>query len=119
MDLLEEIPSKLITSWKLFSEKEFRSAISKCNNVLTPGPDKLFWRYIKNIVQNNVCFLNIINITDVCIDLDHWLLHFKISLFIIIPKPNKALYDFTKTFRPIFLLNMLGKIIEKVIGNRL
>ena len=40
-------------------------------------------------------------------------------MFIIIPKPNKALYDTPKIFRPIVLLNMLGKLIEKVIGERL
>ena len=38
---------------------------------------------------------------------------------IIIPKPNKTSYDTLKTFRPIVLLNMLGKLIEKVIGKRL
>ena len=38
---------------------------------------------------------------------------------IIIPKPNKMLYNSLKSFRPIILLNMLGKLIEKVIGNRL
>ena len=41
MDLLEEISSKLTTIQKLFLEKEFRSAISKYNNMLTSEPDKL------------------------------------------------------------------------------
>ena len=38
---------------------------------------------------------------------------------IIIPKPNKTSYDSPKSFRPIVLLNMLGKLIEKVIGERI
>jgi len=38
---------------------------------------------------------------------------------IIIPKPNKMLYDQAKLFRPIVLLNTLGKLIEKVIAERL
>jgi len=38
---------------------------------------------------------------------------------IIIPKPNKKLYDLPKVFRPIVLLNTVGKLIEKVIGERL
>ena len=41
------------------------------------------------------------------------------SLTIIIPKPNKSLYNTPKTFCPIILLNMIGKLIEKVISNRL
>ena len=38
---------------------------------------------------------------------------------IIIPKPNKELYDSPKDFQPIMLLNTIGKLIEKVIGKRL
>jgi len=38
---------------------------------------------------------------------------------IVIPKPNKLSYDFPKSFRPIVLLNTMGKLIEKVIGDRL
>ncbi len=38
---------------------------------------------------------------------------------IIIPKPNKSLYDQPKAFQPIVLLNTLGKLIEKVIAERL
>ena len=43
----------------------------------------------------------------------------KTSTFIIIPKPNKTLHDTPKIFRLIVLLNMLDKLIEKVIGDRL
>ena len=38
---------------------------------------------------------------------------------VIIPKSNKLSYDSPKSFRPIILLNTLGKLIEKVIGERL
>jgi len=38
---------------------------------------------------------------------------------IIIPKPNKMSYDQAKAFCPIVLLNTLGKLIEKVIAERL
>ena len=38
---------------------------------------------------------------------------------IIIPKPNKESYNSPKSFQPIILLNTLGKLIKKVIGNRL
>jgi len=54
-----------------------------------------------------------------CINLGHWPLHFKLLSSIIIPKPNKALYDSPKMFRLIVLLNTLSKLIEKFIGERL
>jgi len=38
---------------------------------------------------------------------------------VIIPKPNKKSYDSSKSFRPIVLLNTVGKLIEKVIRERL
>jgi len=38
---------------------------------------------------------------------------------VVIPKPNKTSYDNLKAFRPIILLNTLGKLIEKVIAKRL
>ena len=38
---------------------------------------------------------------------------------IVIPKPNKQSYDLPKLFRPIVLLNILDKLIEKVISKRL
>ena len=114
--LLEKISNKSITLWLTFLEEEFLLSINKYNNALTPGPDKLFWKHLKVIIQNSSYLKNIINIANTCINLEHWLLHFKISTLIIIPKP---LYDTPKMFRPIVLLNMLGKLIEKVIGKRL
>jgi len=38
---------------------------------------------------------------------------------IVIPKPNKSSYNSLKSFRSIVLLNTLGKLIEKVIRERL
>jgi len=38
---------------------------------------------------------------------------------IIIPKSKKLSYDSLKSFKPIVLLNTIGKLIEKVIGDRL
>ena len=62
---------------------------------------------------------NIVNITNACINLSYWPMHFKRSSSIIISKPNKSLYDSSKSFRPIVLLNTIGKLIEKVINNKI
>jgi len=65
------------------------------------------------------CITNVIKIANACIDLGYWPNHFKILSMVIISKPNKPSYDSSKSFRPIILLNTLGKLIEKVIGERL
>jgi len=54
-----------------------------------------------------------------CLDLGFWPSHFKTLTMIVIPKPNKSLYNTPKSFRPIVLLNTLGKLIKKIISDRL
>ena len=106
-------------SWSSFLKEEFISAIVKCNNSLAPGPNKLLWGYLKCIIKDKTCQDNIIAIANACIELEHWPNHFKILMTIVIPKPNKLSYDSPKSFRLIVLLNTMGKLIEKVISNRL
>jgi len=84
-----------------------------------PELDKLSWSYLKTILKDNGCLSNIIRIANVCIDLGYWSSHFKRSTIIVISKPNKQSYNFPKLFRPIVLLNTLGKLIEKVISEKL
>jgi len=112
--ILDKIPQYSSIKWPLFSVKEFRDAIAKCNNISVPGLDHLSWRYLKGVLTNNICATNIIKITNVCIYLSHWSTYFKKSMLIVIPKAKKVLYDSPKSFHSIVLLNILGKLIEKV-----
>ena len=105
--------------WNPFLEEEFTSAIVKCNILSTSGTNKLAWRHLKYILKNKLCLKNIINIANVCIEIGYWPFHFKTLTTIIISKLNKALYDSFKAFRPIVLLNILEKLIEKVISDKL
>ena len=77
------------------------------------------WRHWKLIIKNNECLSKIINIADTCINLGHWPEFFKLSTTVITPKPSKSSYDNLKAFWPIVLLNTIGKLIEKVIAERL
>jgi len=116
---LNEVEHKPSQWWSPFFKEEFKSAISKCSNASVPGLDKLTWRHLKFIVNQDACLTNIINIADSCINLGYWPKYFKVSSTIIIPKPNKSSYDQPKAFQPIVFLNTLGKLIEKVIAERL
>jgi len=98
ISILDEIGSKKVTDWVLFSREEFKIVLESCNNLLTPGLDKLSWNHLKVILTNNVCMSNIIRIANTCIDLGYWPNHFKRSSMVIISKPNKALYDLPKSF---------------------
>ena len=48
-----------------------------------------------------------------------WPRWFKESVSVIIPKPKKTDYTLPKSYRPIALLNTLGKLLTKIIANRL
>ena len=54
-----------------FSKEEFKNAIIKCNNSLTSNPNKLSWKYLKVIVNDNSCLKNVINIANVYINLGY------------------------------------------------
>ena len=105
--------------WNPFFKEEFKHAINNCNNSSIPGPDKLLWNYLKTILKQDKCLNNIVNITNACINLGYWPSHFKKSSTVVIPKPNKQSYDHPKSFHSIVLLNTLGKLIKKVIGEKL
>jgi len=109
----------LLQQWAPFSKEEFKITLGTCSNLLTPGPDKLSWRHFKSILSDKDCISSVIKIANACIDLGYWPNHFKILSMVIIPKPNKPSYNSSKSFRPIVLLNTIGKLIEKVIGERL
>jgi len=119
ISILNEIDHKPSQIWMLFSRYEFESAIHKCSDNSAPGPDKMSWCHWKLIIKDRDCLSKIINIANACINLGHWPKHFKISTIVIIPKPSKPSYNNPKAFRPIVLLNTLGKLIEKVIAERI
>ena len=119
MDILNEIPIKQVVKWKQFLNREFKNVITQCNSSSILEPDRVLWKHLKWMVENDLCLVNIVNITNICINLGHWLLHFKRSSSIIISKLNKTFYNAPKSFHPIVLLNMLEKLIEKCIGERL
>jgi len=112
--VLDKIPNKPIRSWNPFSKQELINAIEKCNNSSTPGLHKLTWNHIKSIIRNKDCIFKLIDIANTCIDLGHWLSHFKTSTTIVIPKSNKSVYNFLKLYWTIVLLNKIGKLFEKI-----
>ena len=119
VDILNEIEFKPCQIWNSFSKFEFSSAIQKCIDTSAPGFDRMSWHHWKIIIKNDECLSKIINIANACINLGFWPEYFKVSATVIITKPNKLSYDNPKAFRPIVLLNTLGKVIEKVIAERI
>jgi hypothetical protein len=94
-------------------------ALLACSGLSAPGPDDLMWAHLKDILEDPACLQSILALANGCMTAGHWPTHFKESVSVIIPKPGKPSYATPKSFRPIVLLNMLGKLVEKMISNRL
>jgi hypothetical protein len=71
------------------------------------------WCHIKCIVRNGYTSRLFLWLANTCLQSGHWPAEFKASTTVVIPKPGKLL------FRPIVLLNTLGKMFEKMLSNRL
>ena len=119
LSVLDEVPSQATRSWVPFSMLEMQEALKACSNVSAPGPDRITWQHLKLILASHSCAVGILSLANTCVSVRHWPRHFKESVSVIIPKPDKPAYDTPKTFRPIVLLSTLGKLIEKMIAKRL
>ena len=106
-------------NWPPFSKAEFTDVTSKYNNLSTPDSDHLSWSHLKVLIKDNKYITNLVNIANSCINLSIWPTHFKKSTSIIIPKLNNSSYNTSKTFLLIIFLNIISKLIEKVISNRI
>ncbi|KDR64939.1 hypothetical protein GALMADRAFT_82500, partial [Galerina marginata CBS 339.88] len=99
---------------------ELTEALSGCSSKSAPGPDHIGWDHLKRFVKkSSVTAETFLRIANGCFQHSHWPSAFKESTSVIIPKPGKPSYATPKSFRPIVLLNTLGKLIEKMISNRI
>jgi hypothetical protein len=105
--------------WVPFSSLELSEALTACAHNSSPGPDHVTWSYLKYWCGSKGVASLFTRIANACICVGHWPTHFKESLLVIIPKPGKASYSTPKSFRPIVLLNTLGKLVEKMLARRL
>ena len=92
-----------------------QKSLKTCSNVSGLGSDHITWWYSKLIFTNNTCAVDIFSMANTYLLLQHWPRHFKKLVSVIISKPDKPAYNTPKAFRPIILLNMLGKLIELMI----
>ena len=118
-EFINSIPQVPRRDWPPISIAEIKDMLSLTSNCSAPGPDNITWHHLKAIfeiehVDQSVCLL----FNNMC-NSGTWPSWFKESISVIIPKPKKPDYTVPKAYRPIALLNTLGKLLTKVIANRL
>ena len=118
-DAIDNIPQLEVRSFPSISQKEIWDALRPTANSSAPGPDHVTWRHLKLAISfpdTDTALARLFN--EVC-STGTWPSHFKDSVSVIIPKPNKPDYTIPKAYRPIALLNTLGKLLTKILANRL
>jgi len=119
LSVLDKLPDLPAREWAPFSVLELMEALAACSSLSSPGPDHVTWVHLKKIVAEPQCLNLFIKLANACLTVGRWPKHFKESVSVIIPKPGKPSYSAPKAFRPIALLNTLGKLIEKMLSNRI
>ena len=103
--------------WPRFTRREVRLALSMVAIRKAPGIDG-----IPNLVLNilkDVLTPILTDLFNTCIALRACPEHFKVAETVALRKPGKDDYTEAKSYRPVALLNTLGKVLEKVIARRL
>jgi hypothetical protein len=82
-----------------------------------PGPDSIPNRFLKAMGQPLIQAIH--SLIEVCITLEYFPTAFKHARTIVLRKPSKPDYSAPSAWRPIALLNTIGKVLEVVLDRKL
>lgn len=88
--------------------------LRKATNRSAPGQTGHTWTLIKWVWAADSD--RIMNLLEACLRTGHHPRLWKEAVVCVIPKPKRADYTLAKNFRPISLLECLGKLLEKVVA---
>ncbi len=100
------------------SNKEVREAIWHPAADKAPGITGIPNRFLRTVTETKLID-SISHLFQACFDVGYHPKHFKEANTIILKKPGKKDYSEPKSYRPIALLDTLGKALETVISKRL
>lgn len=100
----------------LVTTKEVKSLIKNLPNHKAPGDDKINAVMLKNCSRK--CIVAITYLMNACISLSYFPSKWKIAVIIPICKPSKPRQS-VSSYRPISLLSLLGKILERLVLSHL
>ena len=82
-----------------------------------PGEDGIPNRILKSIIDLILPHLYVI--FNACLSTGYCPTHFRSSITVVLRKPGKPDYTIAKAYRPIALLNTIGKALEFIIAKRI
>jgi hypothetical protein len=97
--------------------EELKRAIYNVPKDTAPGPSKINYTAIKWMWETTPNLL--LYLFSKCMEMGHYPEPFKCSITAVVPKPGKKDYSVPTAFRPIQLIECLGKILDKIIAHRI
>jgi hypothetical protein len=117
--------------WAPILIDELLTTLKKTSNVTAPGPDHLTWYWLKHVIIQGPyryseddhgtahAASKLRHLYNGCVQYEYCPDFMKESTTMVHPKPQKKDYDTAKSYRPIILLNTFGKLMEKIISDRM
>ena len=96
---------------------EVTLALRSSSNTSAPGPSGITYRALKWIWSTHPEWIHFVVKWSVRLGVHN--VRWKCSNTVVLPKPGKPRYDTPKAYRPIQLLECMGKLVEKIIAKRI
>jgi hypothetical protein len=129
--ILQELPTYATRVAVLISNALIFEALAKNSNSSTPELDHISWFWLKQAMSTETTpslndrkertdpIRGIRDLYNACLTYGCFSTAFKQLITVVLPKSNKKNYSQAKSYRPIVLLNCLGKLLEKIIATQM
>ncbi len=102
--------------FELINENEIRRTIKRCKSNNASRSNDISNRVLKVLVNKLISHL--LNLFQVCVELNYYSLCFRKTHIIALKKSKKKNYTNVKTYKSIVLLNILDKALKSIIAQR-
>ena len=103
--------------FKYFTREQIRKVINKLDAPKAPGPDSIPNAVLKKAIDPLIHHLHFL--FRAMFELDVYPEEWRESTTIVLRKPGKLSYKEPKAYRPIALLNTLGKLFSSIVADEL
>ncbi|KAF8625266.1 hypothetical protein AX15_005476 [Amanita polypyramis BW_CC] len=115
-EMIKDLPQQPMRAWLAISSFEVREVIKVTSNSSVPGYSNITWCHIKILLREEEFLLAVTTLFNDILTEGQWLSEFKIANTVVILKPKREDYTKLKNFRPIALLDCIGKLLSKILA---
>jgi hypothetical protein len=112
--LEDDPPPQATRELPIFSKEMFKDLLADTSNLSSSGASGQTWRLIK---WAWMCAPEVLaDLIAGCVRAGHHPLIWRQAIVCAVPKPHRADYSLAKNFRPVSLLECMGKLVEKLMA---